>query len=198
MSMALTFDPSALLTQLYGIGTRAPQAIKRAMTRSVSSAKVAMARDIASDTGLKVGTVKDELKTEVVPGEGFGVFVGRLSISGKRIPLIDFSAKGPEPSRGRGRGVTANTGGGRKTYAGAFITTMASGHRGVFKREGPGARRSRGAWSKNLPIVELKGPSLPQVFTKKSTVAIARFQEQFPKELQREVSFVLSKGPASP
>jgi hypothetical protein len=64
------------------------------------------------------------------------------------------------------------------------------GHRGVFARKG----------SKRLPIVELKGPSLPHVFVKHGAVGIERAQEQFVKELQHEVDFALhqiaaSKGP---
>jgi hypothetical protein len=165
------------------------------LTRATSSASVALARDVAADMGLKVGVVKEQLRAEVVDTEEG--LVGRISVSGRRIPLIDFNARGQEPSRGRGRGVSANTGGGRKTYPGSFIATTRSGHRGVFLRQGSSSRKSRGAWSKNLPIVELKGPSLPNVVHKKSAVAIARFQEQFPKELQREVIFAIKKAASS-
>jgi hypothetical protein len=94
--------------------------------------------------------------------------------------------------------VTASIGGARKTYPGAFIMTVGTGgHRGIFQRVGAGSRMSRGAWSKNLPIIELKGPSLPHVFNKQSQVAIDRFNEQFPKELEREVSFALKKVASS-
>jgi hypothetical protein len=194
--MPIRFDPSDVLRKLETLrSTAIPGAIRRALSRSMDSGGVAIAREVARDMGLNVGVVKAELRSQIVDGEEG--MVGQLSISGKRIPLIDWKAKGPEPSKGRGK-VTASTGGGRKTYPGAFITNVGSGrHRGVFVRKGPSARKSRRAWSQNLPMVELKGPSLPHVFHKKSDVAIARFQEQFPKELQREVTFALKKAASS-
>lgn len=203
--MAITYDPSAVVRNLQSFEDLATGAIRRALTRSVNSGSVAMAREIATDIRLKVAVVKEQLRTEVVDSEA-GYPVGRLSISGARLPLIDFGATGPGGSsktrvvltRGRGRSVTANTGHGRQTYPGAFITAVGSGgHIGVFKRIGASVRKSPGAWSPNLPIVELKGPSLPQVFSKKTDVAIQRFQEQYPKELQREVSFALKKAASS-
>jgi hypothetical protein len=195
--MPMTFNASDVLRKLEILGSSAiPAATKRALTRSLSSGSVAIARAVSRDMGLNVGVVKGELRSEVVDtDEGM---VGRLSISGKRIPLIDFKARGPEPSRGRGK-VTASTGGGRKPYPGAFIARVGTGgHRGVFQRAGASSsRKSRGAWSPNLPIVELKGPSLPHVFYKQREVAIARFAEQFPKELQREVTFALKRTASS-
>jgi hypothetical protein len=194
--MPITFNATDVLRKLEVLNSSAiPGATKRALTRALSSGSVAIARAVSRDMGLNVGVVKDELRTEVADTEEG--MVGRLSISGNRIPLIDFKARGPEPSKGRGK-VTASTGGGRKTYPGAFITTVGTGgHRGVFQRAGASHRKSRGAWSANLPIIELKGPSLPHVFYKQREVAIARFQEQFPKELQREVTFALKRTASS-
>jgi hypothetical protein len=191
VAFTLTFNVRDMVTGLDELSTTAVRVgVRRALTRTLASAKVAMSRAVASDAGLKVGYVKDQMSVRVVEtAASQGDFVGQLSISGKRIPLIEFSAKGPEPSNGKGR-VSARVGGVRKVYRGAFITTMPTGHRGVFARKG----------SKRLPIVELKGPSLPHVFVKHGAVGIERAQEQFVKELQHEVDFALhqiaaSKGP---
>lgn len=195
------FDVRALVQNLDAVSAQViPGAVRRAIKRTVNSAKVAMSRDIAQDMNLKVGFVKNELKTAVTETPG-GEFVGQLSVSGRRIPLIQFSAKGanganatnPVPSAGRGRGVSARVGAGRQQYRGAFIARMNSGHVGVFKRVGSSARKSRGAWSKNLPIIELHGPSLPHVFAKKAEVGLERAREQMTKELQHEIAFALQK-----
>ena len=194
--MRVEFNVDEVVRRLQGLRVEGiPGAIRRAMTRSLKSGSVAMAREIASDAALKVGTVKDQLRTEVVGGQGDTGLVGRISISGKRIPLVQFSAKGPGgatatqfvPSRGKGRGVTANTGGGRKVYPSTFMAVVGNGHIGVFQRKAHG----------RLPIEEKFGPSLPHVFMKKTTTAITRFQEQFPKELQSEVSVAIKKAASS-
>ncbi len=190
----VNFDVRDMLKGLDAVSAKViPGAVRRAMTRTMASAKVAMSRAVAEDMGLKVSRVKDEISVSVVETATSSTdFVGQLSVSGRQIPLIEFSGKGPLPSRGRGR-VTARMQGTRKTYRGAFVAEMSSGHKGIFKRVGA-ARKSRGAWSKNLPIVELKGPSLPHVFAKKADVGIARAQEQMVKELQHEIEYALQKA----
>jgi hypothetical protein len=194
--MPIRFNPDAVLRKITSLQASVPSAVKRALTRSMTSSGAAISRAIAKDMGLTVGTVKDQIRSEIVDTADEGI-VGQLSISGKRIPLIDFKGRGPEPSRGLGK-VTASVGGRRTTYPSAFITTVGvGGHRGIFKRVGSGARRSRGAWSPNLPIVELKGPSLPHVFNKQTDVAIKQFEQRFPIELEREVSFALKKVASS-
>jgi hypothetical protein len=135
---------------------------------------------VAEDMGLKVGDVNARIRVEQATEDRH---VARLYASYKRLPLIDFGAKGPEPSRGKGRGVTARLGGGRNRYPNAFIATMHSGHRGVFTRKaGP-----------RLPIVELRGPSIAKVFVKHQDVGLARGQEQLAKNLQSEFRFALSR-----
>jgi hypothetical protein len=123
-----------------------------------------MVKEVARDTGLSSKYIKRDLRldkaTRTKP-------VVAIEIVGRRIPLIAFSARGPEPSRGKGRGVSYRLPTGRGRIANAFIATVGiGGHRGVFKRMGPSRHKSVGAWSKNLPIVELRGPSLPHVFEK--------------------------------
>jgi hypothetical protein len=158
-------------------------AVPRALNRAIGSAKVAMARLIADDMRLKVGDVTEKIRVEEARPDKL---VARLYASPKRIPLIDFAAKGPEPSRGKGRGVTANLGGGRNRYPNAFIATMRSGHRGVF------ARKAKA----RLPIRELFGPSIAFVFQKHHDVGLARGREQLEKNLRSEFRFALSQSAA--
>jgi hypothetical protein len=156
------------------IKARAPQAIARSLNRAAVSARVVMVREIARDLSIKQGDVKIH-HHEASPAK----HATRLSASLKRIPLIKFGARGPEPSRGRGTGVTARTR--TRRYPHAFIATMKSGHKGVFQR----MRTSR------LPIRELFGPSIGHVFRKYRPLGLARAIESFNKNLQAELKFAL-------
>lgn len=161
--------------------TNARVAIARALNRTADSAKTAVARAIAADLGLKVGVVKDNI---VVEKASTYFLTATFRASAKRVPLVDFRARGPEPSRGKGRGVTAKLPSGAGTYPHAFLATMATGHRGVFMRKGPA----------RLPIRELFGPSIWQSFVKNQQVAVSRAEEQLTKNIAHELAFALSRA----
>jgi hypothetical protein len=171
---------------------RAPEAIVRALNRAIDSAKVAAAREVAGDMGLPVSRVRDQI---IVRRAARGHASASLRASAERIPLYHFKASPKEPpSRGRGRGVTARVKGTRVLYRGAFVARMRSGHVGVFRRLGAGERRSPGGWGKNLPIVQLRGPSIWKVFREHRAVALARGREQLVKNLRSELRFALRRG----
>lgn len=162
--------------------------IARALNRSINSGRTEAKRRIAEDMGLKVSDAADFVTVqEATPDR----LTATVKVSARRVPLIKFGATGPEPSRGQS-GVRANLKGGTGTYPDAFIARMASGHRGVFKRIGS-ARKSRGAWTPNLPILELKGPSAWASFQKHQPAVIARVQEQLAKNLPHEIQYALSR-----
>lgn len=157
-----------------------PMAAQRALRRTTDQTKIAMARLIAADVGLPVGKVKDALRI------GGGQGVATISATMKRIPLIEFGARGPDPSRGRGRGVSYRLPTGRGRLEHAFITTMPSGHRGVFMRSGPA----------RLPIVEKHGPSLGRVFMNHIEEGQAKAREVLPKNIKSELRFALRRKAA--
>ena len=157
---------------------KAPAAIARAINRSADSAVTAMARVIGQDTGLKVGVVKERIGVEKAT---LNRQVATVHASAKRIPIYDYGARGPVPSRGKGRGVSARLKGGRQRYPHAFIATMDSGHTGVFERTA----------TRRLPIKELFGPSVAHVFEKHRQVGVDRAQEQMRKNLASELRFAL-------
>jgi hypothetical protein len=170
-------------------------AAARALNRASRSALAAIDNLVASDLKLKVGDVRDAVRIrEATPGR----LQATLEPRRKKLPLMKFGASGPLPSRGRGK-VTANTGQGRKTYEGAFIARMRSGHEGVFIRVGytgagaatasASSRKSKGAWSMNLPIAELRGPSVAQAFRKYHKEGMAAGEESLRKNLLSELRF---------
>lgn len=165
-----------IIDALDGLKTGEPRAIVRALNRAIGSAQTVEVKSIAQNTGLKSKDVRSYMRLDKA---NVDKPVATLSASLKRIPRIDFNARGPEPSRGKGRGVSyAGEGGGRVTVADAFIATMASGHRGVFKRAG----------ASRLPIQELMGPSIGHVFNKYRPDAVARAQEIFLSNFEHEMS----------
>jgi hypothetical protein len=164
----------AVLDQMPGL---VAQATARALNRGILASRTVMVREMSRDLGMRQADLRDRLRIVEATGSRLSA---RLSVSGKRLPLITFSARGPEPSRGKGRGVSYRLpGGGRNRHPHAFISTMRTGHRGVFVR----ARKGR------LPIRELFGPSLPRVFGKFRPQALARGLEQFRKTLIAELQF---------
>jgi len=167
-----------------------PRATTRAINRTLTTVRAAAGREVAADLGVPVRQVTAAM---VITKARFTTLRGVISVTGRRIPLINLKATGPEPSRGKGQGVSYSLGGQRRRIGSAFIATLRSGHRGVFRRIGTSARRSRGAWSPNLPIVELKGPSIPRVTAKRSILNALKTlgQTTLVRNLQSEIRFLL-------
>lgn len=157
------------------------RATVRALNRAMASARTVMVREIARDMGLKA---KDVREVMVLREAHAGRLEATLEASAKRIPLIDFKARGPEPSHGKGTGVRYRLPGGRNHAPHAFIATTRSGHRGVFQRRGLG----------RLPIVELAGPSLVRVFKKHRALGLARAQEAFVQNFGHELAFATGQS----
>lgn len=191
--VTVSLNTKALTGVFQQLGRRAPIAVARALNRTGTSERTALARAIATDMGIKVGTAREAIAIQTASASQLAV---RVVARGARIPLIDFKAKGPFPSRGRGRGVTYNlgAGGGRGRLDRGFIAQMGSGHRGVFVRRNASTGKSRGAWSQNLPIQEKFGPSIAHVFAKQVPLGDARRTDVLLKNLAHELEFALSKA----
>lgn len=174
----IRLDDRDLLRGIAAHKARFPYAIRRALKRTATSTTALMAKSIAQDTGLPSRFVKKEIKIDTLGDVGV-----RIRVEGDRIPLIAFKARGPEPSRGKGRGVSYRLPGGRGRDPNAFIATMKSGHRGVYKR----TTKAR------LPIVQLHGPSLMGVFVRYMQQGAEHAKEALIKNLRAEISYALSK-----
>jgi hypothetical protein len=169
-------DIRALQKDLESMADQAPAILARALNRAGVSGQTAMVRAITADTGLAAKDVKREIALDKAT-RSFPLV--RLTIKGRRLPLVAFQARGPEPSRGRGKGVSYRLPTGRGRVPDAFIATMKSGHRGVFKRKA----------KKRLAIIELQGPSLPHVFEKKLAAFQEAAQASLIKNLEHDISF---------
>lgn len=196
---------SDLRRRLELLGAEMPRVVTRGFRRGVDSTATFAGRAIAEDIGISRRAVDRSLEkkyatfndlTAYVRVGGYRDAQGRWTRGG-RIPLIDFGARGPEPSRGRGAGVSYSLRGGRSRRRDAFIATMPSGHRAVVVREQVRdlVRKSRGAWGPNLPIRELFGPSPARVFKNKFVAAaVAHGQGVAIAEIERQYALLLSGG----
>lgn len=175
-----------ILVSLDNVPRSILRASVRAMNRGMTSGRSVMAKAVSADLKLKQKDVRDAL---VLKQANITNPSASLAASLKRIPLVDFGARGPEPSRAKGRGVTYNVGRSKSLVPDAFLAVMASGHRGVFTRKG----------NKRLPIKELFGPSLGRVFITYKPAATARalemFQKNFGHELEVETNGFIKAGP---
>jgi hypothetical protein len=176
MSVLVTADLSTFRRQIAALGDKAPLAVARALNRSIASVQTAAVRDMAKDLNLAQKDVRKGLEITKATRQSL---LATLRVTSKRLLLMAFGA------RQTAKGVTYNLGRGRTLAEGAFIAAMKSGHVGVFRRVG----RAR------LPLTrELRGPSLPHVFTAERIRAAreALAQDLLRKNLTHEVEFLVS------
>jgi hypothetical protein len=158
------------------------RATARALNRAIVTTRQDVIKKLQTETGLKQATIRARLEIQRASPRQLEAAV---VVSAKSIPLIEFGARqtpaGVVTARGQFR-------------RGAFLATMRSGHRGVFKRRSvTRPRRGLPRGSPQLPIVEQTGPSLPAVAAKrqilKSAQAVgqAAFSARLPAELKHEL-----------
>src|SRR4051794_17894029 len=82
-------------------GRRERVATVRSMNRAVSSGRTLLVSLVARATGLKSADVRKAIHTT---NATIAAARAELAPSPRPIPLIKFGAKGPVPSRGKGRG----------------------------------------------------------------------------------------------
>lgn len=194
-SLSLTVRTDITEAAIRKLKAKALPAISRALNRSIASGRTAMVKAMAPDLGLPAAYVRERL---VVQEATARTLTARLYASSKKIPLITFNARGPVPSRGKGRGVTARMPGGQGRYPNAFIATVRSPrngtHLGVFERNTGANRRGAKPNRSQLPIHELFGPSLGYVFEKYRPMGLARAEEQLVKNITHELRFALEQA----
>lgn len=194
MSIVIEVDTSSVEAGLKALGADAGKAVARSINRTAENVRTVMVRAVAAEMRMAQKYVRD--RVHIIPAASGRVTV--ITASNAPTPVILFGAKGPEPSRGRGRGVTAKTK--KRRYPNAFITSVTGplpngvvspGHRGVFVRVGDAVRRSKGAWSNNLRIRELKESSIWAVWMRHRAIGQRRGEEMLPKNLAHEVQYLL-------
>lgn len=172
MALTVEVDSKKVSAALESAPGKTGLALLRALKRGTKAAGTAANRVVAKDMGLKVGDVRKRIRLKAPTAQ---TLTGELMASLKRIPTINFGA------RGTARGVTYRGKGGRSLIPHAFIATMPGGHAGAFKRK----TRQR------LPIRQLYGPSVGRVFDNHAEDIMARGEEVVMAELDRQIDRML-------
>lgn len=156
-----------------------PKIMSRAINRTSTTARAQIARRIAEKVTIKISDVKKNISRTTAT---FNRWESILGINTKRLPLMGFKAR----QTAKGVSYKVEKTGSRKVISSAFIATMASGHTGVFKRKS----------DNRLPIVELFGPSLGQVFEGASSIVrqvLAATNKTLTKNIDDQVKLQLEK-----
>jgi hypothetical protein len=169
-------------------------AIMRAINKTATQAKTQAGREIKDQYQISTRVIG---KSITIRRAARGALDAVITAEGKPLPLIAFQAR---QSRG---GVSVQIKGRRVTIPHSFIATMKSGHRGVYARGGYKGSFERNGQSfgrfqfgkQRFPIGELFTFSVPQGFSNKvvQRKVIARVNEQFPKVLAQEITYLMSR-----
>lgn len=174
--MELTFELEAdrAIRAMTLAPTRTQRGVRRALNRALTTGRAEMARRVGKEFGMSVGDAKEAIFVEQATDQNLQV---RLVASRRRRPLFEFQA------RQTGAGVTFKGQSGRQLVPGAFIAIVRAGktgtHEGVFKRRG----------KKRLPIHELFGVSIGEVFNRHRPAVSQVMQAAFDKNLASELKF---------
>ena len=144
--MSISITAKMDTSQLTKLLSEYPKAARRAIRKAGSTAQ----RDMRSEANKRIRAkkriplryIRDALTLRSKTAGGISEMEWALEFSGKPVPLTAY------PHRQTKTGVSVEVNTGKRTLvAGAFVATMKSGHRGVFKRMGKA----------RLPIKELLG-----------------------------------------
>lgn len=181
MQIKIQFDPKSVVKLLQDVPKNViPIATARALNKTTQSVQSVAVKTIAADIGVTQSLVRKSLNIEKANRTRL---VACLSVIGlQRLPIIKIDPSAKKTAQGvsyRGEG------GQRKFIPHAFVATMKSGHRGVFKRLG----KSR------LPICELQGVSVQKIFLKPFVRAVmeAQAKNRWGDYLLHELKFELQR-----
>jgi Prophage minor tail protein Z (GPZ) len=150
----ITFSAEAYLDRLNALQKpRLDQAVALALVDTAKSGIAKGAGLIARRTGLKSATVKQRIYYDPVR---VGDYQVTIRSSRRPIPLIEFAS-----ARQVGAGVRTSVWGRSQIIGSAFIATMPSGHRGVYRRTGRHGRRGKRYLER---IKQLWGPTIYGTF----------------------------------
>ena len=126
-----------------------PVALVRSLNKTLQATQSTAVKAIAHNIGVKQKTIRDFLAMTKAQRQRL---MAILSAPHKRrLTLLQIDPRASQNARG----VAYRAGGQRRQIDHAFIAVMKNGHRGIYARKSGAGR---------LPIRELQGASMPQVF----------------------------------
>jgi hypothetical protein len=167
--MKLTLKTDDVTRSIARLQNAMRNAIPRAVTRGGTAAKTQLARDVAAATGMKVRGVQRRLRLTDATAANPRAVIDAWTVG---VPLAELNARGRNPSRGRGAGITSSVG----AFPHAFFARNRRGQLQVFARSG----RPR------LPIRQVRGPSVADAASRHLSAAMARGIDVMRARLQHE------------
>lgn len=178
MSLSVAMDTAEFDKMVAGL--RKPEldkAVAMALADTQRNTKTKAASAIAKHMGAKSAGVKEAID---LPFVAVGQYQADIKASKRPIPLINFKV------RQTAKGVSTTAWGKTTQIHGAFIATMKSGHRGVYRRTS----------SHRTPIKELWGPTVLGTFVTPEVAAIIQetMKKRIAYNLARRVRAQMRKG----
>lgn len=155
-----------------------PTVLARSLNKTIQTTQSTAVKSIANQTGVKQKMIRDFLVVTKAQKQRLATVLSTPHKKRLTLLMIDPHAKQ------NARGVVYRMDGQRKQMDHAFIATMKNGHRGIYARK---------LGEKRLPIRELQGPSVAQVFmqpeiqTKMKNTIDDRWQPLLEHELSYEL-----------
>lgn len=180
MSLIVHCDVRGLVPWSRNITSNVIRATQAAGSSALRAMRAEGSRRIREKKGIQAGQV-DRALTMLFPSSK-EAFVWSLVAKAKPLPLIAFGARQTKT------GVSVEvTKGSRRILRHAFIATMASGHKGVFMREGPKRIASKGRYvgKKRQPIHEAFTASVASALGQASPEVMERGRSVFRATLER-------------
>ena len=174
MKASVTINPGQLKRverTLKDVQHGLPKVVSRSINKIAVSTRKLLVDEIAADLMIKKNEVKR--RNIMISRASYRKWSSTISISGSRIPLQHFKVSILK----RGVSYRISRREGRKKIIGAFRTTTKSGHTGIYKRKGTEA----------TPIMELRGPSIPEVVKNASGLAASKLNKSLAARLTKEI-----------
>ena len=189
-------DLAEVERMMKGIKNGYSTVVRRTINDGIKGAKIYTKDTLKKEYTIKAGAVNKTFKQVNATNVKLS---GALRSIGAFVPLINYSARQTK----KGVTVQIKKGGKRELWPGAFITTMKSGHKGVFSREKPPYKTKKSPklpWKQfepkyRLPIHEQFGPRVPGIMGKKQNMneILEKVDKRMEKKLHHEMDFELSK-----
>ena len=159
-----------------------PKAVVNAINRAAQGGRTDAVRKAREEYVIQAGRIRENI--EIRQANSANLSASIIS-RGRPRALSYFKISPDSPAKHRppdGVYVKVKSNGG-KTIAKSFVAKMASGHVGVFNREG----------AKRFPIVERYGPSIPQMIGSDSVRAFVEegAQRRLDERLDHEINRIL-------
>lgn len=164
-------------------GAQGERGVSRALNRAIKGVSTDSVKLVREDYNVKARTIREGIKVRRATGK---VLEGAAVVSGRRIPLLQFSARPAKPGgRKPLKGVSVQVKHSRKTIRHAFVARMKTGHTGVFQRETPS----------RLPIAEKFSYAVPEMLDQPETIKVLEENaiNRFNKALDQEINYAFQK-----